>query len=102
MPVHPGDRENVKRIFQEVVSSGCGQRTEYRYLSEDGSIHHIESQSSVILDQNRAIQNVSVMFRDISGRKNTLRALRDSEMHLMQILDTALDAGGNGLDGTDV
>ncbi|MGZ4978600.1 MAG: hypothetical protein ACXV8O_15730 [Methylobacter sp.] len=76
-------------MFQEVVSSGCGQRTEYRYLSEDGSIHHIESQSSVILDQNRAIQNVSVMFRD-------------SEMHLMQILDTALDSGGNGLDGTDV
>jgi len=89
--IHPDDRENVKRIFQEVVSSGCGQRTEYRYLSEDGSIRHIESQSSAILDQNGAVQNVLVVSRDISERKNTLQALRDSEMHLMQILDTALD-----------
>jgi len=90
--VHPDDREKIKRIFQEVISSGCGQRTEYRYQLQDGSVRHIESQSSAILDQNGAIQNVLVVSRDISERKNTSQALRDSEVQLMHILDTALDA----------
>lgn len=90
--VHPEDRDKIKNIFQQVLSSGRGQRTEYRYLLRDGSVRHIESQSSVILDQNGNIQNILVVSRDISERKKALQALRDSELHLMQILDMALDA----------
>jgi PAS domain S-box-containing protein len=83
---------DIQGIFQQVISSGRGQRTEYRYLLQDGSVRHIESQSSVILDQNGLIQNVLVVSRDISERKNALQALHDSELHLMQILSMALDA----------
>jgi PAS domain S-box-containing protein len=90
--IHPDDRDKIKRIFLEVIASGRGQRTEYRYQLQDGSVRHIESQSSVILDQNGAVQNVLVVSRDTSERKNTLQALRDSEIQLMHILDTALDA----------
>jgi PAS domain S-box-containing protein len=90
--VHPDDRDKIKNIFQQVLSSGRGQRTEYRYLLRDGNVRHIESQSSVILDQNGNIQNILVVSRDISERKKALQALRDSELHLMQILDMALDA----------
>jgi PAS domain S-box-containing protein len=90
--IHPDDRESVQRIFQEVVAFGCGQRTEYRYLSKDGSVRYIESQSSAILDQNGVTQNVLVVSRDISERKKTSQALRDSELHLIQILGMALDA----------
>lgn len=82
--VHPDDREKVKRIFQEVVSSCCGQRTEYRYLLQDGSIRYIESQSNVILDQNGSVQNVLVVSRDISERKRNEQILHKSAIALEQ------------------
>ncbi|WP_194269958.1 PAS domain-containing sensor histidine kinase [Candidatus Methylospira mobilis] len=67
--VHPDDRARIKSIFQKVIASGQGQRTEYRYLFRSGEIRHMESQSSVIRDENGRIRNILIVARDISERK---------------------------------
>ena len=34
--IHPDDLDKIKKIFEDTVKSGTGQRAEYRMISEDG------------------------------------------------------------------
>lgn len=71
LDIHPEDRERIKEVFQQTVSSGEGQRAEYRLLSKSSEIHYIESHSSVIRDTKGNKVNVVVVSRDITERKKT-------------------------------
>jgi len=68
--IHPDDREGIKRIFRETVETGTGQKGEFRFLLKDGSVRFVESQGSVIKDENGKVTNVIVVSRDVTGRKN--------------------------------
>jgi two-component system cell cycle sensor histidine kinase/response regulator CckA len=67
--IHPEDRSRIEQIFSETVRSGQGQRTEYRMIAKDGTIHFIESQASVIRDEHGAPARLLVVSRDVSDRK---------------------------------
>ena len=67
--VHPEDREAVKRVFEETVRTGIGQRLEYRFLLKDGSIRSIDSKGSVIRDKNGKVSQVIVVSRDVTEEK---------------------------------
>jgi PAS domain S-box-containing protein len=86
--VHPEDRDRVRRIFEETVRTGVGQRTEYRFLLRDGSIRYVESQGSVVRDANGAIRNVLVVSRDVTQRKQAEERIREQA----SLLDKARDA----------
>ena len=86
--VHPEDRERVKQIFQETVRTGVGQRTEYRFLRNDGTIRYIESQGSVVRDGAGSVVNVLVVARDITERKQAEERIREQA----SLLDKARDA----------
>ena len=77
--IHPDDRERIRKIFQETVRTGRGQRAEYRFLLRDGSIRYIESQGSVIPDAEGKTAKVVVVSRDVTERKRAEEALRESE-----------------------
>ncbi|OGA71575.1 MAG: hypothetical protein A3G27_17950 [Betaproteobacteria bacterium RIFCSPLOWO2_12_FULL_66_14] len=77
--IHPDDRERVKRIFEQTVSTGVGQRTEFRFLLKDGSVRHIESEGRVICDTSGKVSKVVVVSRDITERKNAQQ--RESMEH---------------------
>ncbi len=81
--IHPDDQERIKRIFQETIARGIGQRSEYRMLWSDGTVRHIESQGSVIKDANGSPSKVVVVSRDITERIQQMEALRKtlSELH---------------------
>jgi len=74
--VHPEDRSRIKALFRQVVQTGAGGRTEYRYLTGDGSIRYIESQSSVVKDDGGHVVNVLVVSRDITERKQAEQAMQ--------------------------
>jgi PAS domain S-box-containing protein len=94
--IHPGDRERVRKIFEETVRTGVGQRTEYRFLLGDGSVRYIESQGSVIRDQQGAVVNVLVVSRDVTERRKKDERIREQA----SLLDQARDAiFVTGLDG---
>ncbi|MBI4327238.1 MAG: PAS domain-containing protein, partial [Chloroflexi bacterium] len=77
--IHPEDQEKVKRIFQETVATGIGRRTEYRFVSEDGSVRHVESVGSVIKDETGQTNKVVVVSRDMTEHRQAVECLRQSE-----------------------
>jgi PAS domain S-box-containing protein len=94
--IHPGDRERVRKVFQETVRTGVGQRTEYRFLLRDGTVRYIESQGSVIRDESGQVLNVLVVSRDVTERRKAEERIREQA----SLLDQARDAiFVTGLDG---
>ena len=73
--IHPDDRERVREIFRATVATGVGQRTRYRFLLEDGSIRHIESQGNVVRDAGGQVAQVVVIARDVTDHIQSEQAL---------------------------
>lgn len=86
--IHPADRERMKRVFAETLRTGIGQRAEYRFLLKDGSVRYIESQGSVIRDQQGEVTNVLVVSRDVTERRKKDERIREQA----SLLDQARDA----------
>jgi PAS domain S-box-containing protein len=89
--IHVDDCEKIKQIFSETIRTGVGQISEYRFVLEDGSIRHIESQGDVIRNSKGEIENVIVISRDITEREKIEQALHDSEERLKSILTSIPD-----------
>ena len=79
MEIHPDDRDSIQRIFQETVSTGSGQRAEFRFVRKDGTIRFIESQGSVVRDKAGQTNKVVVVSRDITERLTLETKLRQSQ-----------------------
>jgi diguanylate cyclase (GGDEF)-like protein/PAS domain S-box-containing protein len=67
--IHPEDRERIRQVFRETITTGLWKRTEFRFLLKDASIRHIESEARVIRDASGAVSKVVLVSRDISERK---------------------------------
>ena len=80
--IHPEDRERVREIFRETVSSGIGRRTRYRFALADGSIRYIESQGNVVKDKAGKVVQVVVVSRDITEHLEYEQALHESNRQL--------------------
>jgi diguanylate cyclase (GGDEF)-like protein/PAS domain S-box-containing protein len=80
--IHPDDRERVREIFEETVSTGIGRRTRYRFVLADGSFRHIESQGNVVRDNAGKVVQVVVVSRDITERIQSEQALHESNEQL--------------------
>src|ERR1043166_2975340 len=89
--VSPEDQQRLKRIFQETVATGVGQRTEFRFIRKDGAVRHIESQGSVIKDANGQTSKVVVVSRDITERKHSEEVLHESEKRYRHLLNSSTD-----------
>ena len=89
--IHPEDRERIRKIFQETVKTGRGQRTEYRFLLRDGSVRYIESQGSVIRDEEGKTARVIVVSRDVTERRRGEEALSFKTALLEAQSETTID-----------
>ncbi len=69
--IHPDDRDSVRRVFQDTLLTGVGNRTRFRFVLGDGSARHIESQGSIIRDASGAVTRLVVVSRDITDRLGT-------------------------------
>jgi PAS domain S-box-containing protein len=98
--VHPEDRDRMQQLFKETVRTGHGQRAEFRFQLEDGTVRYIESHGGIIQDQEGKPSSVIVVSKDITKRKLAERALKDSEDRFQSVMQAANDAivlaGGDG------
>ena len=69
--IHPDDRERIKAVFQRTVSTGRGERAEFRFLLADGGIRHIESDGNTVVDESGKVTKVILVSRDVTERKRT-------------------------------
>lgn len=91
MEIHPDDQARIRSVFQETVATGIGQRSEYRFVVQDGTIRHVESQGNVIKDKAGKASKVVVISRDISERKHAEQSLRESEKRYRGIIESTTD-----------
>ncbi len=86
--IHPEDRERVRHLFQDTLATGIGHRTEYRLMARDGRIRHVESQGTIIRNENHDAVNLLVVSRDVTGRNQAEERLKEQAA----LLDMARDA----------
>jgi len=79
--IHQEDREHVKRVFREIVLSGIGLRTDFRFQLPDGSIRHMESRGGLIRDSQGQASRVVVVSRDITERKLAEEKIQNLAFH---------------------
>lgn len=89
---HPDDRNTIKKVFEETIRTGIGQRLEHRFLLKNGSIRYMESQGSVIRDEDGKATNVVVVSRDITRRKRVEETLRENEDRFRLVVQATNDA----------
>ncbi|MFO8113271.1 MAG: PAS domain S-box protein [Desulfosalsimonadaceae bacterium] len=78
--VHPEDLPHLSSVFREFVARReTFRQAEYRYLRADGSHLWFETIGRCILDQNGEPKELLFSTRDVTERKKTEQALRDSE-----------------------
>ena len=75
--VHPDERERVKQVFQETVSTGVGQRIEFRFVLPDGTTRDMESRGGVIFNAEGKPMHVVVVSHDITERKRIEERIRN-------------------------
>lgn len=87
--IHPDDRE----IWQNTVQVAIAQRTCYRFdfriLQPDGSIRYVNVRGKVKCNEQGQVTQLFGTVLDITERKQTEEALRESEERLRQIFDQA-------------
>lgn len=67
--IHADDREKVKVVLQEGLSTGVEQRIEFRMLAPDGSVRHVEARGRAVHDVNGNLRNAVIVSRDVTDRK---------------------------------
>jgi PAS domain S-box-containing protein len=77
--IHPEDREKVREIFRRTVETGKGERTEYRFMLQDGSVRYIESMGNVIKGSDGRPSRVVIVSRDVTERKALEGQLRQAQ-----------------------
>jgi two-component system sensor kinase FixL len=87
--VHPGDRERVEQVVQHMLEHGGEYEIEYRITRPDGSIRWIASHGRVGLDECGKPALARGVSRDITTRKITEDAVRESEDRFRTVANAA-------------
>ena len=84
--IHPDDRERVDAEFARAVAGRGVQRIEFRIL-RDGRVHWLHSEGRVFCDSANRPVRVTGITLDITERKRTEEALRESEARARTLLE---------------
>lgn len=84
--VHPDDRDGVAKQFKAAMSELKDWHFECRVVWPDKTVHWIAVHGSVYLVDNKPIRMSGIVY-DITDRKNTEKALRESQAHLRSLLE---------------
>ncbi len=88
--VHPDDREKVKVVLREGLSSGMEQRIEFRLLTSDGGIRFVEARGKASRDAAGNMTKGIIVGRDVTER----RKLEDQYFRNQRIESLGTLAGG--------
>jgi PAS domain S-box-containing protein len=85
--IHPNDRDRVWEAVQEAVHQKTDFTAEFRILLPDGTIKHLEGTSHHLFSSEGALLEAMTSTVDVTQRKLTEQALRESERSLRSAID---------------
>ncbi|MBI3804637.1 MAG: PAS domain S-box protein [Nitrospirae bacterium] len=86
--IHPDDRERVLRSAKSNQVCGCYDE-EYRIIRPEGSIRWIRDRAFPVRDPSGQVYRVTGIAEDITGRKRSDAALKESEERLRMAIDAS-------------
>ncbi len=89
--VHPEDLPQVEKGFEQMLRTGS-KSAEYRVRHTDGRWRWVRDRASVLRDAQGQPIGIGGIAEDITERLREQSALRQRELQLADIVDTALDA----------
>jgi PAS domain S-box-containing protein len=98
--VAPEDRAKAASNFESLLREGRLSETEYTLLRRDGSRFVGEIYAAILREEDGSVKGAVVATRDITERKRTVEALRQSDLRLRAAVDNlpfdfwACDADG--------
>ncbi|UBF24482.1 PAS domain S-box protein [Kovacikia minuta CCNUW1] len=85
--IHPDDRNRVEQNARQALRTG-NREIEYRVVLDDQKVHWIASRGKVFFDEAGNPIQMSGVDMDISDRKQSEQALRESEEKFRQLAET--------------
>ena len=82
--VHPEDRERVMEASREARRTGVGRQLEYRFKHKNGTWRILESTASAVRNAKGEIDQLVIVNRDVTERKQSEEVLRLKEEQLRQ------------------
>ena len=89
--VHPEDIENLKTIFANAIATSTPAKARYRLKHADGHYVWVEAAGNFIFDDDGQAVGAILNIRDITDRKQSEKALRDSEKKYRTLAETTND-----------
>ena len=87
--VHPADRERVAESIQRSVAGGLPYHVEYRIVRTDGAVRWVEGVGQVFRDANGRPSRMVGVCSDVTERKQSEEALKESEQRFRSLADSA-------------
>ena len=91
--VHPDDRQqatvDLERLLEGAADSEVPERAEFRWKCKDGQYRWFSDSRVVVRDESGTPLAVVGAVRDVTGRRRTLEALRESEQRYRLLFDLA-------------
>ncbi len=89
--LHPDDRARVLAENKQHIASGKPFKSDYRLLARDGRVVWVRDEAIGIRDSSGQLLYDQGVFTDITERKKTEDALRESETSLQAVLQSTAD-----------
>src|SRR6266404_3053798 len=89
--IYPDDRDRVWETLQEVLRQKNNLVTEFRILLPDGTIKYLEATSYHVFSPLGALVEAITTHVDVTERKRTEQALRESEAKFRDYAESASD-----------
>lgn len=83
--LHPDDRSRVLRKTDEAMRGGEETDFEYRIIAKNGDVHWVRDQGSFVRDENGEVVCWQGVILDVTDRRQTEEALRESEDRYRQM-----------------
>ncbi|WP_426537316.1 AAA family ATPase [Bradyrhizobium sp. McL0615] len=85
--IHPDDRDRVRQAVQEAVRQKTDFTAEFRILLPDGTVKYLEATTHHLFSSEGALLEGMTSAVDVTQRKRTEQALRESERSLRSAID---------------
>jgi diguanylate cyclase (GGDEF)-like protein/PAS domain S-box-containing protein len=79
--IHPEDRDRIRKLLADTVTTGQGHRAQYRFLQKNGNVCYIESQGNAIHDESGKVSRLVIISRDITEHKVAEEKIRHLAHH---------------------